>query len=410
VDITATTGTDWHIEFAQYSRSLTQGVTYDFSFRARSSGARPITVGAQKSSPDWRSYGLSRELSLTDQWQAFTLPFTANETVSDARLQFFLGESTNTVWLDDVRLVRHPPDVYRRDFTHGIVLLNGTREPREVTIGAGFHRLTGAQAPLIERIIDDTDTACTLTGTWTNRACDSGEWKASGPFYHSWAGGLRERTSQGAEARWRLPVEIDDTYTIAAWWPAAPAGTNWTGQARYEVVSAGTVVASTNLDQRIAGDQWHTLGTVALAATNPAFVQLSAPTGACVADAMYIRSSARYNNGEPADRVRLQPLDGIVLRRDRPAPLRPKLSQISVSETNLVLTATDLTPGLTNELQQTRSLTPVDWSVRLSFLATGYTATLVDTATNADAFYRLVADVGSGSNAAAPTFAKPPSP
>jgi hypothetical protein len=389
VDITATTGTDWHIEFAQYTRSLTQGVTYDFSFHARGSAARPLTVSAQKSSPDWRGYGLHQELWLTDQWQAFTVPFTATETVTDARLQFFLGESTDTVWIDDVRLTVHPPDVFRRDFTQGIVLLNGTREVRDVTLGPGFHRLTGSQAPMIERIIDDKDPGFAMTGTWTNRSYDSGEWKASGPFYHSWAGGLRERTSTTGEAQWTLPIELDDTYTIAAWWPAAPAGTNWTPQAHYEIVSGGAVVASTNLNQRLDGDQWHPLATVALTATNVTFVRLTVPSGAGVADAIYVRSAARYNNGQPVDTIRLQPMDGIVLARTQPVPIRPRLSQIAAATTHVLLTASDLTPGLTNELQRSPSLTPVEWSVRTSFLATGYMATIADSATNAGGFYRL---------------------
>jgi hypothetical protein len=186
-----------------------------------------------------------------------------------------------------------------------------------------------------------------------------------------------------------LPVEADDTYTIAAWWPAAPAGTNWTQQARYEIVSDGVVVAATNLNQRLDGDQWHELATVALAATNPTFVRLTAPAGACVADAIYVRSAARYNNGQTADRVRLQPMDGIVLARAQPVAIRPRLSQVAVSATQLLLTATDLTPGLTTELQRSPSLAPVDWSVQQTFLATGYTATLTDSITNATGFYRL---------------------
>ncbi len=389
VDITATTGTDWHIEFAQYGRALTQGVTYDFSFRARSSATRPITVSAQKSSPDWRGYGLSQRLGLTDEWQTFTVPFTATETVTDARLQFFLGQSTNTVWIDDVRLLLHPPDVFRRDFTHGSVLLNGTREPRDVALGSGFVRLTGSQAPMIERIIDDLDPACAFAGSWTNRTYDSGEWKATGPFYHSWAAALHERTDSTGAAQWTLPIEIDDTYTIAAWWPAAPTGTNWTPQALFEVVSGGVVVAATNLDQRIAGDQWHPLATVPLSVTQPAVVRLSASSGACVADAIYLRSAARYNNGQPADQVRLQPMDGIVLRRTQPTAVRPRLGQALLSMTNLLLTGVDLTPGLRHELQRSPLLDPADWSPCATFLATSYSATISDPATNRLGFYRL---------------------
>jgi hypothetical protein len=36
----------------------------------------------------------------------------------------------------------------------------------------------------------------------------------------------------------------------------------------------------------------------------------------CAADALYLRSAARYNDGTPAREITLQPLDAIVLQRD----------------------------------------------------------------------------------------------
>ena len=33
---------------------------------------------------------------------------------------------SGTVWVDDVKLTVRPPDVYRRKFTKGVVLLNGS--------------------------------------------------------------------------------------------------------------------------------------------------------------------------------------------------------------------------------------------------------------------------------------------
>lgn len=242
---------------------------------------------------------------------------------------------------------------------------------------------------MIERMIDDANSAFSVTGNWTNATYDSGEWKASGPFYHSWAGLLHERADASSEARWQLPIEIDDTYTISAWWPAAPSATNWTHQALYEILAGSGVVASTNLDQTAAGDQWHLLATVRLNPTNSASVRLTAPAGACVADALYVRSAARYNNGQPADAVRLQPMDGLLLAREKPVPLPPRLGQITRSLTNVVLSATDLTPGLTNELQRSPTLLPGDWAPAQSFFPTGYTATVTDRVSTKEAFYRL---------------------
>lgn len=376
--ITAVTGYDWQIDFAQHNRSLVKGVVYDLSFRAKSSAPRGLTLSSQKGSPDWRNYGLSRQVQLTNEWQPFTVTFEANETVSDARIQFFLGATPGTVWLDEVRLTQHPPDVYRRDFTRGVVLLNATRESHEVVLGGGFHRLSGSQAPMFETILDDQNTNFVTTGTWTNIAYDSGEWKASGPFYHSWAGALHERVSAEGEARWTLPIEADDTYTIAAWWPAAPAASNWTSHATYEVLSGGVTVATTNLNQTTAGDQWHPIAAVRLSPTNSAQVRLRAPAGACVADALHLVSAARYNNGQPAAVVKLQPMDGIVLRRDVPVVTPPRFQAARLDGGQVWLSVTNLTPGLSHELQRTSNVVSGPWSSRTTFQALGFAAEVAD--------------------------------
>lgn len=366
IDIAATTGTDWNIEFAQYNRSLVKGTTYDLTFRAKASAARPITLSAQKGSADWRNYGLSQRVQVTTQWQEFTVSFEANETVSDSRIQFFLGATTGSVWLDAVSLNPHPPDVLRRDFTRGTVLLNATRQPRDIQLEAGFRRLNGTNAALYETILDDKDAAFSTTGSWTNATYDSGEWTATGPFYHAWALTLHERTGNG-EARWQLPVEADDTYTLAAWWPAAPAASNWTHSATYEVVSGGSVVASTNLDQTLTGDQWHVIATVRLSPSNAPFVRLTAPAGRCVADAIWLRSQARFNNGQPAPSVRLQPMDGIILQRDTPSAPPVRIRQVRRAGDQMLLTVTNLTPGVSAELLRSTDLLSHDWQPVQSF-------------------------------------------
>ncbi len=390
-NISQTTGTDWHIEFAQYNRSLVQGVSYDLTFWARSSQPRSLTVSLQKGSPDWRNYGLYRRLAITTIWQQYTATFTANETVSDARAQFLLGETTGTVWLDDVRLTQHPPDVYRRDFNRGVVLLNATRQARDISVGSDLRRLIGSQAPMYETILDDQDTAFSVTGTWTNTSYDSGLWKATGPFYHSWAGSLHERTGASGEARWQLPITADDTYTISAWWPAAPQASNWTGQATYEVLAGGTVVASTNLDQRAQGDQWHDIGTAQLLATNAAYVRLTASLGVCVADALHLRSASRFNNGQPASNVHLQPMDGIILQRDQVLLARPAFAVARMVANTLVVTATNLTPGVGYALDRSTNLATAAWEHLQTFQTLGFTTNLTDSLPRPQhaAFYRI---------------------
>lgn len=376
--VTAVSTEDWHIDFAQWNRSLTTGVVYDLTFRARSSVPRSLSLSSQKGSPDWRNYGLAETVQLTTNWQQFTVTFEANETVSDARIQFFVGAVLSTVWLDEVQLTEHPPDVYRRDFTRGVVLLNATRQSREVTLGTGFHRLDGGEAPMYETILDDQSTNFVTTGSWTNITYDSGEWAASGPFYHSWAGSLHERLGVSDEARWYLPVQADDTYTIAAWWPAAPTASNWTHSATYQVMAGDAVVASTNLDQTTAGDEWHPIATVRLSPTNSAYVRLTAPPGPCVADALHLWSAARYNNGQPADTVKLQPMDGLLLRRDAPVVALPRFQSATIAAGEAVLTVTNLTPGLTNELQRTTDLISGTWQSRTTFQSMTFATEIID--------------------------------
>lgn len=311
-------GVNWHIDFSQADRSYVAGQVYDLSFWAKSGPTtRTITVCSQKGSPDWRNYGLWQDVPIDTQWRHYTVTYEANETVSDARVQFLAGSHEGDVWLDGVRLARHPPDVYRRAFTKGMAMLNGTRERRTLPVPAGYSRIEGVQAPRHQYIVDNSDSAFSSEGGWQATSLDSGEWKSAGPFYHDWGENcMRLPAGTTGTAEWRLEPRGDDTHTIQAWWPAAPESATWTGAAVYELVVAGTVVTSTTLDQRTGGDEWHTITTAALrVADNPVLRLRNAGAGACIADALHVFSASRLNDGQAVTSVTLEPLDGIVLRR-----------------------------------------------------------------------------------------------
>ena len=317
IGVIATCGVDRHIEFRQFERALQQGVTYDVTFWAKSDVPRTITLSAQKGSPGWDNYGLWQQVAIDTAWQPYTATFEANATVNDSRIQFMVVETTGTVWLDDVHLTVHPPDVYRREFSHGLVLLNATREAQSIHIGPGYRRLTGNQAPLYETILDDGGPFFSVTGEWTTCTYDSGRWQASGPFYHDWGGGCHKSSESGGEARWELPITAMDVYTLTAWWPAAPEAVNWSANATYEVVANGQVIVSATLDQRTGGNEWHFIAAVQLSLDNDPFVRLTcAGSAPCIADALHLRSWARYNDGSRAEVITLQPMDGIILERE----------------------------------------------------------------------------------------------
>ncbi len=316
VNITNTAGDDWHIDFYQDNRSLVKGKVYDLAFWAKSNVTRTLGLGSQKNAAPWTNYGLSKQVTLGLNWQPYTVTFESNATVNDVRIQFFCGAVTGTIWLDDVRLTLHPPDVYQREFTNGLVLLNGTKAPQTVSLGKGYRRLVGDQAPRFETLLDDAGATFTITtGTWPTITLDSGEWKAAGPFYHAWGTSAHKLNTTQGEVRWSLPISATDVYTVTAWWPAAPEASTWSSNAIYEVVANGQVVVSTTLNQTTGGDEWHLIGAVPLSPSASAYVRLRCQGAPCIADALYLRSRARYNDGSLATTVTLQPLDGIVLQR-----------------------------------------------------------------------------------------------
>ncbi|MGB7117384.1 MAG: carbohydrate binding domain-containing protein [Anaerolineales bacterium] len=315
IDIAATSGTNWHIMFYQDDLSMQQGVTYDVTFWAKSSAPRYITLSALKSSGGSDNYGLLEHVAIDTGWQEYTVSFEATATVSDAKLQFSLGETSDNVWLDDVRMNVRPPDVYRREFTNGVVLLNATHETQTINVGSGFSRLEGNQAAMVETILDDNDPGFSISGTWSQSSYDSGSRGTSGPYYHDWGSGCHESDGGGDVAQWDLPIPALDTYTISAWWPAAPEAVNWNSSVTYEVFADGKVITS-NLDQRSGGDEWNLVAEVQLAPGDAPYVRMTCTGSApCIADALLLRSKARYNDGSTAAQVTLQPMDGIVLRR-----------------------------------------------------------------------------------------------
>jgi hypothetical protein len=316
VDITATSGVDWHIDFNQDARSLQKGSVYDLTFWAKSNITRTITLSSQKNRSPWTNYGLWQEQMIGPEWKKYTVSFEANATVNDARVQFLVGAVTGTVWLDQVSLTLHPPDVFQREFTNGLTLLNGSHQVQIVELDAGYQRLFGTEAPRYETILDDTGSGFSIqSGAWITATIDSGEWKASGPFYHAWQGTLRELASAQGEAVWSLPISATDTYTLTAWWPAAPEASGWNTAVTYEVVANGQVVATATLDQTTGGDEWHEIAVVDLLPGDHAMVRVRCQGAPCVADALHMRSLSRYNDGSPARTVVLQPLDGIILQR-----------------------------------------------------------------------------------------------
>ncbi|MFN8445733.1 MAG: carbohydrate binding domain-containing protein [Caldilineaceae bacterium] len=326
MDITATSATDWHIEMRQWQRQLNSGANYVLAFYAKADRPRPITLQSRKGAADWELYGLNQTLQIDETWRPYTITFEANTSAADARLQFQVGALTGTVWLDDVRLYETTPNVYRRGFDNGLVLLNGSSQPVTFDLEPGYQRLKGTQAPRHEWMIDN-DANFAVTGSATPQTYDSGEWHATPPFFHNW-GSNAYLLQPGSSASWSIEIPETDRYTINAWWPAAPESSQWNPSALYEVVIDEDVVLSTTLDQRSGGDQWHRIAERTFSPGDHPTIRLRCPGSApCLADAIYLRSDARYNDGSPVQAITLQPFDGIILQKERHQVLLPFMTR-----------------------------------------------------------------------------------
>ncbi|MBK6783593.1 MAG: hypothetical protein IPG79_07425 [Saprospiraceae bacterium] len=72
-----------------------------FHFRASAASARTINVFTDLGASPWTGY-FSQNVNLTTTGQTFSYTYTQNVTTSIGRIGFNLGQSTQTVWIDNV--------------------------------------------------------------------------------------------------------------------------------------------------------------------------------------------------------------------------------------------------------------------------------------------------------------------
>ena len=93
--------------------------------KERKGGSEFAHPGRGGGAPNYPNYGINSHIGIGTMWKMYSAAFTAPVTAIDGRIQFWFGQSAGNVWIDKVQLTQ-VSGVYRRDFTNGIVLLNGT--------------------------------------------------------------------------------------------------------------------------------------------------------------------------------------------------------------------------------------------------------------------------------------------
>lgn len=322
IDVVSADSYFWQANLYQTSLPVVAGANYQVQFWARSDSPRLITVDCESENSPYPNYGLDSQVSLDTNWRLNTLTFVSSATAADGALQFDVGDIAGNVWIDGVQFFAQAPDIFQRDFTGGVAVLNGTAGFETVALEPGLQRFTGAQAPLYQSIVDDSSAAFSAGGSWNVVDVSGGFETLVGPWSNAWGGSLHELDAAQGTAQWNLGIPADGQYTIQVWLPDAPGAAGWTKNAAYQIVSSAGVVASASLDQSsaTAGDQWHTIfsGVALTAASSPVLSISKVAFGSLIADAVYITSAARYNDGSVAPQVTLAATDGILLQRQQP--------------------------------------------------------------------------------------------
>lgn len=142
----------WYVAFTQQNAPggdtlhLVAGAVYTLSFWAKSSANQIVQAQVQQSAAPWSVRGFE-EYQLANHWQRYSLTFTAPVSESAIKVVFTFARTTGTVWLNAVRFQQGDSNLWRRDFTHGTVLLNATGTVQAVWLGPGYRRIDGTQDP-----------------------------------------------------------------------------------------------------------------------------------------------------------------------------------------------------------------------------------------------------------------------
>jgi hypothetical protein len=105
IAVTNPDGVGWHIQFNYPGLRLVTNQAYSISFWAKASVPANVGISVMQAHADWQGLGYGQNVALTTNWRRFTNVFQANQTDSNARVNFGdMGNQAATFWFADVRL------------------------------------------------------------------------------------------------------------------------------------------------------------------------------------------------------------------------------------------------------------------------------------------------------------------
>lgn len=139
-----TPGADWRLSLT-HPVKFVAGRTYRVTFSAKASA--PVEMRSRiEDSSNGGAYYPGDQPWLSDSWRTFTVAVTATKT-GNGKQSFYFGDFRGTVWFDDITVRQTGPEVWRRDFTGGIALVNPTTGPVTLSLGTTFRKMKGRQDP-----------------------------------------------------------------------------------------------------------------------------------------------------------------------------------------------------------------------------------------------------------------------
>ena len=123
--------------------SMVVGQYYSATFWAKASSPRRMTVVAGAPGGGELAHGYA---NLTTGWKQFQIVFRPIGSGA-SNLQFHLGDAAGDVWFDDVHFQTGTSSIYRRDFQHGMVLVNPTSLNLTVPLERRFYKIRGISDP-----------------------------------------------------------------------------------------------------------------------------------------------------------------------------------------------------------------------------------------------------------------------
>jgi hypothetical protein len=102
IDITKADDTEWHLQLNQGGLAVKSGKYYTVTFDAAADKPRKIGCGVSQAHNPWSNLGLSRQVTLKNEWQSFRYGFVAKSNDENTRISFSFGGSNIPVYLANV--------------------------------------------------------------------------------------------------------------------------------------------------------------------------------------------------------------------------------------------------------------------------------------------------------------------